>query len=103
MKKRPAFNFTSLKRLLNVVEHQLGRYTVVFFLLLIASVYGFVLFRISVLSSTQPSDSEVSTQVQASPAPHIDPTAVQQIQNLQDNSVSVQTLFSQTRSNPFQE
>jgi len=103
MKRRPGLTLTSWMELLNVIERQLGRYTIVLFLLLIACVYGFVLLRISVLSSVQPSDSDISAQVQASPVPHIDPGAVQQIQALQDNSVSVQALFNQARSNPFQE
>jgi nitrate reductase NapE component len=71
------------------------------FLLLVAGVYGFVVWRISVLQDAQPSSSSVNAQVQA--APHIDPTTISKVKQLQDNSVSVQTLFNQARQNPFQE
>lgn len=82
---------------------KLRQFAFVLFVLLLAAVYGFVLLRVQTLSNIQPSDSEVNTQVQASATPHVNPTTVQQMQTLQDNSVSVRTLFNQARSNPFQE
>lgn len=78
-------------------------YAVIIFVLLVAGVYGFVLYRVYTLANAKPSDAAVSAQVQASATPHIDATAAQQLQALQDNSVNVQTLFNQARSNPFQE
>lgn len=77
-------------------------YVFVAFLVLVAGLYGFLFFRISSLSSSQPSQNAVSAEVSSSQMPHIDKTVVQQLNSLQDNSVSVQTLFSQSRSNPFQ-
>lgn len=71
------------------------------FLLLVASVYVFVAWRISILQNAQPSANSVSAQVQS--MPHIDPTTISKIQSLQNNSVSVKALFDQARQNPFQE
>ena len=93
----------SLPEMIRAFERGAGRYTVVFFVLLLAVVYGFVLYRVATLSSAQPSDSDVAAQVKASAVPHIDPNVVKDIQDLQDNSVNVQTLFNQARDNPFQE
>jgi hypothetical protein len=81
---------------------QLRQYSVLAFLVVVAGIYGFVLFRINTLSSAQPTPDAVSSQVKAAQIPHIDPTVVKQLQSLQDNSVNVQTLFDQARSNPFQ-
>lgn len=78
------------------------RYSLVIFLVFISLVYGFVLFRIHSLATVQPSSDAVSSQVKAARIPHIDQSVVHQLQSLQDNSVSVQTLFNQARSNPFQ-
>jgi hypothetical protein len=78
------------------------RYKLVVFLVFVAILYGFLWLRISSFSSAQPSTTEVSSQVQAAQIPHIDKTVVQQLQGLQDNSVSVKSLFDQARSNPFQ-
>lgn len=103
MKKGQKINLQVILSELNIVEHVLGRYIVILFFLLVVGVYGYVLFRIGTLSSAQPSDADVSAEVKAAVVPHIDPNAVQQIQNLQDNNVSVQTLFNQARDNPFHE
>ncbi|HEY5442403.1 MAG TPA: hypothetical protein VIJ68_02610 [Candidatus Saccharimonadales bacterium] len=81
---------------------KLRRYNVVFFLVFVAILYAFVLLRINSLNTAQPSSDAVTSQVQAANVPHIDQTVVHQIQSLQDNSVSVQSLFDQARDNPFQ-
>lgn len=81
---------------------KLGRYALLSFILFVAALYGFVLFRINSLSNLQPSNQDVSSKVKAAQVPHIDQAIVSQLKSLQDNSVSVQTLFDQARSNPFQ-
>jgi hypothetical protein len=78
------------------------RYGLVIFIVFVASLYGFLMYRISTLGSTQPSADAVSSQVQAARIPHIDQSVVNQLQSLQNNSVNVQALFNQARSNPFQ-
>lgn len=80
---------------------KLNRYAVVLFLLLVALVYGFLMMRIQSLQNVQPSNTPVRGTVVATP--HIDQSVVDQLQQLQDNSVSVKSLFDQARSNPFQE
>ena len=95
-------NIKSLPVILEEIGHLVSRYALILFLLLLVAVYGFVLLQIGSLSNAQPSSTAVSSQAQTVAIPHIDPTVVQQIQNLQDNSVSVQALFNQARTNPFQ-
>ncbi len=80
----------------------LHHYGFIIFVVFVATLYAFVLLRVSSLSNTQPSASAVSSQVQAAQIPHIDQSLVNQLQSLQNNSVSVQALFNQARSNPFQ-
>jgi hypothetical protein len=92
----------SLPELLGTVLHRVSRYTVILFLLLLLGVYGFVLTKVSSLINAQPSTTAISAQAQTVAIPQIDPSTVQQIQNLQNNSVNVQTLFNQARTNPFQ-
>ncbi|HSW37731.1 MAG TPA: hypothetical protein VLG37_05200 [Candidatus Saccharimonadales bacterium] len=93
---------SSLAKVMDTV-HYLGHYLVLLFCLFLVAVYGFLLFRIKTLSNAQPSPSEVSTQAMTRVSPHIDETLVKQLQALQDNSVSVKTLFNEARNNPFQE
>jgi hypothetical protein len=87
------------KRSLPLVQ----RYSVPAFIVFVVLIYGIVIFRIQTLSAKQPTDEQVSSQVQASGIPHIDQSVVKQLQTLQDNSVNVQALFNQARNNPFQQ
>ena len=82
---------------------KLRRYGLVVFLVFVAVLYGFVLLRINTLGKVQPSADAVSGQVKSARIPHIDQSVVRQLQSLQDNSVSVKSLFNQARSNPFEE
>lgn len=103
MKKDINLNMDVIIDNLRAFIPRLGRYAVALFLLLLVAVYGFVLLRVLELRNVQPSDADVTAQVQASVTPHVDPTVVKQMQALQDNSVNVQALFDQARNNPFQE
>lgn len=81
---------------------QVRRYSLLLFLAFVLLIYGFLMLRINSLSNIQPSSDAVSSQVKAARIPHVDQAVVKQLQSLQDNSVSVQALFNQARSNPFQ-
>ena len=77
-------------------------YSLFIFLAFVLCIYGFVLLRTHELNNQQPSEDAVASHVKAARLPHIDQTVVQQLKTLHDNSVSVQSLFNQSRSNPFQ-
>lgn len=81
---------------------KLRRYGMVTFIVLVALMYGFLALRINSLSNQQPTETEITSQINASQVPHIDKEVVRQLQSLEDNSVSVQALFNKARSNPFQ-
>jgi len=76
-------------------------YQAFIFFLIVAGLYGFILWRINVYSNAPASQSTANAQVASQP--HIDQTVVQKMLDLQSNSVSVQALFNQARANPFQE
>jgi hypothetical protein len=71
------------------------------FVLLVAAVYAFVVWRISALQAVQPNLDAINSQLQSST--NINKATVAKIQQLQDNSVNVKALFNQARQNPFQE
>ncbi|MBC7707888.1 hypothetical protein H7Y63_01560 [Polaromonas sp.] len=81
----------------------LVRYKLVIFVLLIACVYGYIILTISSLSSSQPTPDQISAESRPIKSTKIDKKVIQQLQQLQDNSVSVKTLFDEARNNPFQE
>jgi hypothetical protein len=73
------------------------------FFLLLTSLYGYIVWRINVLSTAPPSTADVASAQQNVQLPKIPESTVQKLQGLQDNSVRVQTLFNEARQNPFQE
>ena len=82
---------------------QAKRYAPILFCIFFAFIYGFVIYRVQVLNASEPAASDVAAKSSTASVPHIDPVVLNQLQQLQDNSVSVKTLFSNSRSNPFQE
>ena len=80
---------------------KISHYAGLLFFVLVAGIYIFVLFRINTLSNAQPTpaDLEQSTSQKLK----VDPKVVEQLEKLEDNSVNVQSLFDEARSNPFEE
>ena len=85
------------------VSKRVTRYKLVIFVLAVAAVYGYLVITISSLSSAQPTPEQISSQSSPIKTAKIDKKVILQLQQLQDNSVSVRTLFDEARSNPFQE
>jgi hypothetical protein len=81
----------------------LHKYQGLIFFLLLTSLYGYIVWRINVLSTAPPSTSDVANAQQNVSSPRIPESTIKTLQGLQDNSVRVQAIFNEARSNPFQE
>ncbi|HYH36466.1 MAG TPA: hypothetical protein VD706_03135 [Candidatus Saccharimonadales bacterium] len=92
----------SLRAQISLGVTKIRKFSLLLFIGFVALLYGFVLLRISTLSSQQPSPDSVTGQVQAAHVPHIDESVAKRLESLHNNSVNVQTLFNESRSNPFQ-
>jgi hypothetical protein len=90
-----------LPKLLFAGLRKLGRYSGFLLFLLIASIYVYVVYNINSLSDPTIDQAQVIQEATALPVPQVDDDAAKQLQTLQDNSVSVQTLFEQGRTDPF--
>lgn len=62
--------------------------------------YLFVVWRISKLATAEPTDDAAAAQAVI---PKVDKKAIDQIQQLEQNSPEVQSLFNSARNNPFSE
>ncbi len=71
--------------------------------LFLLAIYGFLFYRIATLTSAEPDPTAVSAGLQTIGIPKVDQNVINKMQQLEDNSVNVQTLFEGARSNPFQE
>ncbi len=78
------------------------RYFWIVFICLIAVLYGYVFLKINDFMNTAPTTTQVSNNLKTTTFPTINQDVVNALYTLQNNSVSVQALFNQARSNPFQ-
>ncbi|MDB5170288.1 MAG: hypothetical protein JWN82_684 [Candidatus Saccharibacteria bacterium] len=76
----------------------LKRYRIVLFVAFVLALYGYLALQTSKAVNVEPAPDTATAKT----TPHIDPTVVKQLQQLQDNSVSVKALFNDARTNPFQ-
>lgn len=83
--------------------HTLHRYAPLMLIIFLVGIYGFLSWRIITLTQARPSASAVSAELKTVGVPKVDEEVVRKMEQLEDNSVSVQTLFDDARSNPFQE
>jgi len=76
------------------------RYRILFFVLLVVGLYAYLVVQINQATSVQPATNQplISTKKSLK----VDESTVQQLEQLQDNSVSVQSLFNEARTNPFE-
>ena len=91
----------SMTEKLQEILGKVRRFLPLLFCLLLLVLYGFLAYRVNVLNSAEPSPTDTATQAQTAAVPRIDPNVIEQLKNLQDNSVTVKTLFATGRDNPF--
>lgn len=85
----------SLKSTINI----LNKYKVALYILFILCLYIFLIVRISGLENVTSLSNNNSVSIV--PAQHLNQTVVNQLEQLQNNNVNVQSLFQQARNNPF--
>ena len=85
---------------LKIVFKPIYRYRLVIFISLAAILYGYLVLQINQAVNVEPSADAVAASTKRTP--RVDPELVEQLQQLEDNSVSVQALFNEARTNPFE-
>jgi hypothetical protein len=90
----------TLTTLFTKYARRFKRFSVLLFALVVTGLYGYLVLHIGQALSVEPTPTNQLTTVK--PSPRIDEATVQQLEQLQDNSVTVNALFNEGRSNPFQ-
>ncbi|HSX43702.1 MAG TPA: hypothetical protein VLE69_00160 [Candidatus Saccharimonadales bacterium] len=98
-----SLNIKSLISKATLLLQQMRQYLPLIFIVVLLGLYGFLVFQINSVTSAEPTDDAVTEKLQTVQRPKIDQSTVDKLQQLQDNSTEVQTLFKETRDNPFQE
>lgn len=96
-------DINQILRKLRPLARWLIRYRFIIGLVLVVGLYSWLVLEINVLTRLEPTDEQLTEKLQTIKRPKIDQDVVNKINQLQDNSVQVQTLFKQARDNPFQE
>lgn len=73
------------------------------FAVIIILLAGFLIFEINVLINKEPTDEQISAQLETIKRPKIDQETINKIEQLEDHNVAVQSLFKNARDNPFQD
>lgn len=82
---------------------KLKKYKTLFFILLLALIFGFLITRINSYAQTEPTQEAVIDELTTVQRPKIDENAIEKIEQLQDQNIEVKSLFDQARDNPFSE
>lgn len=77
------------------------RYLVLGACVLLLGMYTFLVFKVNASIQAEPSEDAVIEKLKTVQRPRVDQNTLTKIQDLQDQSVQVQSLFDDARSNPF--
>lgn len=81
----------------------LKKYTLFICILLVLSIYLFLVWQIRHYATIEPSQTDVINKLNELNAPKLDQDAVNKVLQLEDQNIEVRTLFEEARQNPFQE
>lgn len=88
--------FTTITKFFN-------RYTLLMLFLVLSTMYGFLAYRINVLTQAEPTDEVVAQKLNTVPRSKIDQTAIDKMRQLENENIEIKTLFEAARNNPFNE
>ena len=81
----------------------LNKYRLEIFIIFACIIFGYIITRISIYSTQEPTQEAISEKVKTVKLPKIDENAVKNIEQLEDQNIEVQSLFNEARNNPFSE
>lgn len=96
-------NLDAIVNNLQATGQKVLRYLGFIFVIVLLGMYSFLVFRINSLTTAEPSEDAIAEKLQTVQRPKIDQASIDKIQQLQDNSVEVKSLFQEARDNPFHE
>ncbi len=94
----------SLSKYLNPIKKilaVLNKHRLLTYMVFIFALYSLLIIKINNLGQVSPSTTQSPTTSSVATPEHINQSVVTQLQQLQNNNVTVQALFEQARSNPF--
>lgn len=91
------------KKHLNTVIRLVSRYSLVIFLLMFAILAGYLVTRIGFLSRLEPSQTQIDSRVSEIKKTKTDAESISKLKELEGRNISVESLFDNGRTNPFED
>lgn len=94
-------NTSALADKLDSAKEYATKHIVLIGIILIVGLFGFIVVRIYLLSTAEPSQSQVDEKLNSYKPVRLDPQVVALFRSLQDRNISIESLFDNGRTNPF--
>lgn len=85
------------------IKDLIVRYRIILFAFIIAIIMGFMILRISQMSTMEPSVQQKNDALQSVKVVKIDESAINVIKQLESKDITIEALFDPGRYDPFQD
>ncbi len=96
-------DIASLRQILRKIERFLHTYKAIALFIILASLYGFIVIRIAVLSNAEPSKADVAKAQKTVRTTRIPAKTAEKLTRLEGTNERTQAIFNDARQNPFKE
>jgi len=79
------------------------RYAVIIFVVVFSVLSGFLVMRIGELSRAEPEQAQIDLRLEEVKRTKLDEDTISKLRVLQDKNISIESLFDNGRTNPFED
>jgi hypothetical protein len=95
-------NLDIITNKLEAVKDYIVQHIIVISIIVTVSLFGFMVVRIYLLSTAEPTTAQVDDKLNSYKVVRLDPQIVALFRGLEDQNISIESLFDNGRTNPFQ-
>lgn len=92
-----------LQKYLQMLLKFINRYSFILFLIIFASLAGYLVTRIGYLSGLEPSQAQIDKKLENVKKPTTDTESILKLKELEGRNISIESLFDNGRTNPFED
>ncbi len=87
---------------LSIIKDFIARYAVIIFVVTVVTIAGFLTLQIAQLSNIEPTEGQQDEKLASIKSVRLDAASIEKIKQLEDQNISVESLFNNGRANPFE-
>lgn len=96
-------NINQLKKYIKSLLQFVAKYSAILFVLIIASLAGYLVIRIGYLSRLEPTQVQIDQKVDEIKQTTTDTESINKLKELEGRNISIEALFDNGRTNPFED